>query len=193
MARPCEFDESEAVERSMHVFWERGFEGAAISDLEAATGVKRQSLYNKFQSKHALMLRCLEHYRNENEAALRALFATRRPTLLAVREFLEGVLREPDPLKRRGCMMINTIVELAPSDVQMADATARHQRLLVRIFAEAFREAVQRGELASTYDCDAAAHFLVGAIFGLRLLAKADPGSESLQAMVQVTLRALQG
>jgi hypothetical protein len=63
MARPREFDEAEALERAMGVFWSQGYEATSVEDLVGSTGLNRGSLYAAFGDKNALFLRALEHYR----------------------------------------------------------------------------------------------------------------------------------
>ncbi|MEM8645620.1 MAG: helix-turn-helix domain-containing protein, partial [Pseudomonadota bacterium] len=57
-----QFNEDEALEAAMRAFWQRGYEATSLSDLEAATGLNKSSLYNAFESKEALFVRCLERY-----------------------------------------------------------------------------------------------------------------------------------
>ena len=46
--RPLSFDRDAALEQAMHVFWERGYEAASISDLTNAMGITPPSLYTAF-------------------------------------------------------------------------------------------------------------------------------------------------
>src|SRR4051812_12815037 len=62
--RPLSFDRAAALERAMHVFWERGYEAASIADLTAAMGITPPSLYTAFGDKEHLFLEAIEAYGN---------------------------------------------------------------------------------------------------------------------------------
>ena len=46
----------------MRLFWERGFDGVSMSDVTAATGVNRRSVYAEFGSKEELFERAAARY-----------------------------------------------------------------------------------------------------------------------------------
>jgi AcrR family transcriptional regulator len=48
VGRPRTFNQERALDRAMHVFWEKGFEGASMHDLTAAMGIPPASLYAAF-------------------------------------------------------------------------------------------------------------------------------------------------
>ena len=76
--RPRSFDETEAVERAIQVYWSKGYDGVTIDDLVAGTGVGRPSLYAVFGDKRALFLRALKAYAEKKGArAAKALLAPR--------------------------------------------------------------------------------------------------------------------
>jgi AcrR family transcriptional regulator len=60
--RPRGVDENEALERAMHVFWRKGFEGASLNDLTAAMGIQPTSLYRVFGNKRTLFQKALARY-----------------------------------------------------------------------------------------------------------------------------------
>src|SRR6185369_16899750 len=60
--RPLSFDSDKALENAMHVFWERGYEAASISELTAAMGITPPSLYTAFGDKERLFLEAIERY-----------------------------------------------------------------------------------------------------------------------------------
>src|SRR5260370_17028975 len=62
--RPRAFDPDVALERAMHVFWAKGYEGAALSDLTAAMRINRPSLYAAFGNKEQLFRKVLDRYMN---------------------------------------------------------------------------------------------------------------------------------
>jgi len=62
LGRPREFDEEEAVEAAMRVFWEKGYEGASLRDLTKAMGIDRKSMYVVLGDKETLFLKALDRY-----------------------------------------------------------------------------------------------------------------------------------
>jgi AcrR family transcriptional regulator len=60
--RPRAFDPDAALERAMHVFWGKGYEGASLSDLTRAMGINRPSLYAAFGDKEQLFRKVLDRY-----------------------------------------------------------------------------------------------------------------------------------
>src|SRR2546430_15073461 len=62
--RPRAFDPDAALERAMHVFWAKGYEGASLSDLTRAMRVNRPSLYAAFGNKEQLFRKVLDRYRD---------------------------------------------------------------------------------------------------------------------------------
>ncbi|GAB3998060.1 hypothetical protein GCM10029992_22820 [Glycomyces albus] len=53
MGRVQTFDTAEVVRAARTVFWQHGYEDASIPALEAATGLRRSSIYHAFGSKRA--------------------------------------------------------------------------------------------------------------------------------------------
>lgn len=85
--RPRAFDLDAALNRALEVFWSRGYEGTAISDLTAAMGINRPSLYAAFGNKEELFRKVLDRYvEGPGAFAARALDA---PT---AREVVERLL-----------------------------------------------------------------------------------------------------
>ena len=69
--RPRSFDETEALERAIQVYWSKGYDGVTIDDLVAGMGVGRPSLYAVFGDKRTIFLRVLKAYA-EKKGALAA-------------------------------------------------------------------------------------------------------------------------
>ena len=61
MGRPREFDQTQALEDAMQVFWAKGYDATSLCDLLESMGISRSSLYEAFGSKHELFLaECVE-------------------------------------------------------------------------------------------------------------------------------------
>ena len=62
MGRHRQFDEGEALEAALSVFWQKGYEGTSFEDLTQATGVARPGLYSAFGNKEEFFLKALDLY-----------------------------------------------------------------------------------------------------------------------------------
>ncbi len=192
MSRPKSFDEDAVLDQAVQLFWERGYEGTSLADLETRVGLGRQSLYNAFGDKQTLFLKALERYRRVvAEGALAHLNAP-GAGLDAIRAFFKAhveSLTAPGP--RRACLVANTILERGAQD---ADALLRcnHARAeLERALRRALAQAKTRGELAEDLDVEATATLLVIQSYGLTVLAKTGAPAGDLHAAVEVLLTGL--
>jgi len=57
-----EFDKEAALESAMTLFWRDGYSGTSMSDLTAAMGINKPSLYSAFGNKEALFISSLNQF-----------------------------------------------------------------------------------------------------------------------------------
>ena len=62
MGRPKGFDRIQVLEKTLPVFWKKGFADTSIQDLEKSTGVNKSGLYSEFKDKNDLYLESLKHF-----------------------------------------------------------------------------------------------------------------------------------
>src|SRR5918995_3102443 len=103
MGRPREFDEDKALAKIMDVFWEKGFEGTSMSDLETATGLRKGSLYAAFGDKRAMYRKSVALYgrtaTDESVAVLTGVDAPER----RIGKFLQAPIDAVAVGKYRSC------------------------------------------------------------------------------------------
>jgi AcrR family transcriptional regulator len=63
--RPREFDERDALEKAMLLFWRKGYRNTSLSDLTAEMAMNRPSIYAAFGDKSLLFQRTLGKYIEE--------------------------------------------------------------------------------------------------------------------------------
>src|ERR1700761_8463052 len=88
MGRPRGFDTTAALDAAMRVFWEKGYEGATLTDLTGAMRINRSSMWAAFGNKEELFKKAFERYINTYQGYLRE--ALQKPT---IREVIELSLR----------------------------------------------------------------------------------------------------
>ncbi|MFL5492919.1 MAG: TetR/AcrR family transcriptional regulator [Gemmatimonadales bacterium] len=192
MSRPKSFDQDAVLDAAVNLFWERGYEGTSLADLEAHLGLGRQSLYNTFGDKQTLFLKALERYRRTNGERAVAQLNVPGAGLDAIRGFFKATvdsLTAPGP--RRACLLSNTIVERGSEDAEALLRCNQARGALERMFRRALAQAKAQGELPETLDVEAAATLLVVQNYGLGVLAKTGASAGELQAAVEVLLAGL--
>jgi AcrR family transcriptional regulator len=188
--RPLSFDREAALENAMHVFWERGYEAASISDLTAAMGITPPSLYTAFGDKERLFLEAIERYAlGPGSAGPRAL--KEEPT---ARRAIERWLHEAaDELTRpchpKGCMVVmaTTNCSVAAEHVQLA-LTKRRAAAMANIQSR-IQSGIDQGELPADTDATALANFYGTIYQGMSMQAKDGATRASLMATVDAAMR----
>ncbi len=131
--RPRAFDEAEALEKALCVFWHKGYETASVDDLTKAMGLSRSSFYGAFGNKQALFHKALSHYSRRGLKALRDVAdAGGDDPVGAIMEALANPQGGRD-----GCMLINCLTELAPHDDEVAALGRQHLENIDEIIARA--------------------------------------------------------
>ncbi|MFC4113619.1 TetR/AcrR family transcriptional regulator [Nonomuraea zeae] len=187
MARPRKFDEDRAIESAMRAFWTAGYEATSTQDLCTATGLGRSSIYNTFASKHDLFEKALRRYMDERNAALAELMDGDLPVGEKVRTVLWWAV-DPEPGDPAGCLVVNSLVELAPRDPEVAELLRRDHGRRLRMLREAFELARSRGELGAEQDPQALAHFVVATVSGLRVAARGGADRPALESIARTAL-----
>lgn len=190
MARTKEFDPDAALQRALELFWERGYEATSMNDLVAHLGIARASIYGTFGGKHDLYVRALERYLDQRKVVEK--LSQPGPALPAVRAFIDSYVEESlDDQRRRGCMVVNTAVELAPRDPVMARRVMSSWDELETALASALIRARAQGEIGADKDPHALARFLLVLMQGIRVLGRADPDPRRLRDAVDQAMAAL--
>ncbi|MDJ0911225.1 MAG: TetR/AcrR family transcriptional regulator [Woeseiaceae bacterium] len=155
VGRPREFDEDKALEAAMEAFWQKGYEATSLSDLCNCTGLHKGSLYQTFGSKHELFMRALRNYTDRTFAEVASVISESQSPLENIRAVMHLVINQAS--EESGCMMMNSLAELAPHDPEVKEALqASGQRRLTAMTelvgkakdAGEIRDARQPGEIA---------------------------------------------
>jgi TetR/AcrR family transcriptional regulator, transcriptional repressor for nem operon len=192
MARPKSFDEAAVLDRALHLFWERGYEGTSMADLETHLGLGRQSLYNTFGDKHALYLKALDRYERELGGEVIAGLNAPGAGLEAIRAFFLSVVEaHTAPGVRRGCWITNTIAERGSEDPPALLRCNHARDDLERGFRRALTQAKKAGDLPKSLDVEATATLLAIQNYGLGVMAKTGKSADELRAAVGALLASL--
>ncbi|TDD33828.1 TetR/AcrR family transcriptional regulator [Actinomadura sp. KC06] len=191
MARPRKFEEERAVEAAMRAFWTDGYEATSTQELCDATGLGRSSIYNTFRSKHDLFEKALAHYMDVKTANIvQVLEDGSRPVRERLRTIL-GWAVEPEPGDPAGCLVVNTMVELAPRDETIAERLKRDERRRLTALTAAIEEGIRSGEIDRSKDAKALAHFVVSTVSGMRVVARGGADGRTLASIADTAMNAI--
>ncbi len=190
MSRPREFDDADVLEAATDRFWQHGYAATSVRDLGQAMGLVPASLYNAFGSKHALFARCLDRYLDGNMRERVARLEATKPPRAAIETFLNEIVSRSlaDP---RGCLLVNSALEVAPHDAQVGAVIAARLAELEAFFRRCVAAGQRDGSIASRYPAEDLARLMLTTVMGLRVLARALPEPALLQGAARQALALL--
>jgi TetR/AcrR family transcriptional repressor of nem operon len=192
MGQAKQFDPTERLDLAVDAFWQNGFDGSAMQALCKAMKLFPGSLYGTYGDKHQLFLLSVERYMGTVSADAIETLGQDRSGLVALRRYfgrlIDGIV-EGKP--HWGCLVTNTIVELAQREPAIATMVDLHLARLETAFADAIDRARQAGEIPANASRNGAG-FLVCVVQGLNVLAKTKPSRERLERVVSTALSALE-
>ena len=191
MARPAEFDRTKALEAAMKLFWARGYSNTSLPDLLAAMGIARSSFYASFKTKRALFIECLELF-GDRTLAIIDQDASKMPAAALPRAFFEATLLDVSQRKaNQGCMMVNTVLELADVDQELNQLATLKLDAIENAFALAFEQAQQEGQLDTTRSAQELASLVMTINLGLRVHSRQKQSSQHLKTIIENSLSML--
>ena len=191
MPRSKQFEPEQALSSAMSAFWRHGYDATSMEDLMDCMGIGRASIYNAFGNKRALFLSALDHYVC-NGGALQGVRLPDSPRLAIVTAFRTIVERAVTGESCDGCLVVNTALELAPHDdeiAQIVNGIFVQQEALFRTFLE---RAMACGEVPQTLDPSRTAQTLLALSIAVLVLARSRP-DEPLLRSIEHQVEALLG
>lgn len=188
MTRPREFNEDAVLDAATRRFWAHGYGATSMREIGAATGLGQASLYNAFGDKHALFMRCLDRYLDASmRARIARLEATQRPRA-AIESFLSEIVARSLAADRRGCLLVNSALEVAPHDAKIGATIAARLDELEAFFLRCVRAGQADGSINADRKPRDLARLLLATVMGLRVLARARPDARTLRGVARAAL-----
>jgi len=191
MGRPYEFDREQTLSKAMHLFWEKGYKATSIQDLVDHMGIKRGSIYNTFGDKHSLFIEAVKYYAQKVTYKTISVLESDGSPIENIRLFFETIINTPPTKKTRGCLISNTVVELAPHDEKIADTLRIIMERIESAFLNCLNRAVEKSELPKNTDTKVLARFLATSTHGLLVTGKSVQNPKSGKDVVDVILSTL--
>ncbi len=186
MPRPRAFDDDAVLDAAISCFWHRGLEATSIRELTDTMGINAPSLYNAFGDKRQLFMRSLERYANLSmRARLGRLAKSASPREALTTFFRDIITRSCDDPERRGCMIINTALEVAPHDPEIGRLVNGYLGEIEASLRDRVAAAQSLGECDPAIDAAATGRMLLGLLVGVRVLSRTGAPKAMLEDMLQ--------
>ena len=192
MGRSITFDEAVALDAAIECFWRRGYGATSVRDLAAAMRIGGTSLYNSFGSKRSLFMRALERYLDRTVRARMQRLESSLPPKQAIRAFFQEVIeRSLADRARRGCLLINSALEVAPHDRRLGGDIAARLGELESFFRRLIAAAQAHGTVPRSVNASDSARLLLAVLLGIRVLARSKPERALLEGIARPALALL--
>ncbi|MDP1519879.1 TetR/AcrR family transcriptional regulator [Porticoccus litoralis] len=183
VGRPRGFEEERVLEAVMNTFWEKGYEGTSFKDLFEATGLHKASLYQAFGDKHQLFLKALGFYIEQTFKEVAASAYSSDSPMENLRSLLSGI--NTLCLKGNGCMLLNSLVEVAPHDPDVKEMIERSHTIKKRFLADMIDKAQRSGEITTEQDPERLAAILMVALAGVAATVKGFSGADHTSQVLE--------
>ncbi|NER84428.1 MAG: TetR/AcrR family transcriptional regulator [Leptolyngbya sp. SIO1D8] len=192
MPRHREFEPEGALERSVNLFWQKGFFDSSMDDLVHQTGVSRRGLYSVFGNKRGLFIASLNHYQQTIGKQLFMPLLIEDAGLDSLHQFLKTIAQLSNSDESRfGCFVCNTAIELAPQDPEIQRNVLNYFNWMYNVFAKALQRAIEQGDLPIEFDIEHYAQFLVGTFEGVVVMARAGANFTFINAFLKTAAAGL--
>ena len=141
MGRIREFDIDIALKLAMHLFWRKGYHTTSLVDLCEAMHISRSSFYAAYTDKKTLFISCMDTYFEGFRSALPDVNGLENP-IQALRKQYLTVMSDDLPNSYLGCLLVNTVLEMADVDDELKNLADQKWKFLVEDYSrEAFLQA----------------------------------------------------
>jgi len=160
MARNVEFNEKEAIQKAMEVFWEKGYNGTSLRDLTDAMKINSSSLYNTIGDKKELFVKCIELYTEAREKDLIQREKSKGKALSILTKYIEDSVKIVI-IEKNGCFAIKTVFEGATDDPRIKNLIKNDNDNNYQFISRTIAKAMAEGDISNEESPELLADFFI--------------------------------
>lgn len=144
MARTKSFEQEEALNKILMMFWQKGYHQTSLQDILRAGGISKQSMYDTYGDKRTLFLKALALYRDIHTKAIEQRVNEELDSNTPVLEILRGMIYSSETPEEniKGCLITDSMVEFKETD----DEIRTEMNKLLLFLKEKMKILIERGQ-----------------------------------------------
>lgn len=186
MGKQTKFDRSQVIKRATDLYWEKGFHGTSMRNLQDVIDMRPGSIYATFGSKEGLFLESLEFYTAQGIQRLSHCIEQTTSPIDGLKLFMRKLVIHADTCPPSGmCMLAKTVAELTDEQPQLLQAAKNALKIMESEFEKVIVLAQDKGEIDPHKDPKMLARHVQIQITGLRSYARVHDGAAPLEQMIE--------
>jgi TetR/AcrR family transcriptional repressor of nem operon len=186
--RPKIFNEKNALDKAVGLFWEKGYSATSTEDLMQVMGLRRGSFYHTFKSKKDLYIAALNSHENNSFDEFEAMLKKTQAPIETLKTAFLALADCPDKTHMLGCFAGNTIAELSGIDEELVEKAIKHLKRFESIITRQIRSSQKSGELKTKKDPALLGKYLLNLWNGLNLTRRMYPDKRILKGLISFHL-----
>jgi TetR/AcrR family transcriptional repressor of nem operon len=170
------------VEAAAPIFNERGYDGASMADLMAATGLKKGGIYRHFSSKEELAAEAFDYTWKAAQNARLVNIDETASGIEQLKQQIANFVNYRGPVSG-GCPILNTAVDADDGNAKLRTRVRKALRSWVVRLQTIVEKAAERGEIRAGADPKAAATLIVATLEGALMITRLERNDHALRCV----------
>ena len=178
--RKGEQTRQDIIRKAAPIFNQKGYDGAALSDLMRATGLEKGGIYRHFASKEELAAEAFD-YTWEAAWNARLLHVDEKANgIEKLKQLIANFVEHRSPVAG-GCPVLNTAIDADDGNPVLRARVAKALRSWVSRLQVIIEQAQERGETLRGVDSKAVATLIVASLEGALMMSRIQRNDEALR------------
>lgn len=186
--RPAIYDNQDVLEKAQKVFWAKGFTATSLEDILEAMGMGSGSFYNAFKGGKKELFRKTINQRREALKRFEESVNNSETPVEMIKDFFRSIAKADMPTHSQGCLIVNTIVEMACLDEEMEEAAVSILKEVEEFYIRTIAKAQEKGTIKNQTDPVILGRYLITLWSGLNVLRRMYPDEAVLRKQIEMQL-----
>ncbi|MBF2709543.1 TetR/AcrR family transcriptional regulator [Flavobacterium soyangense] len=192
MARNREFNTEEVLDKAVELFWHKGYNGVSTQEMIDDFGISKSSMYGAFGDKKQWFIAALTRYQKRAIMEVQSSFQEYDNVKDMIQKILESTAENAMSDKNhKGCFIVNSAIELAPHDIQVATILRNHRDMLETILVEAITKGIEKKEFSKDKDPKVLSRLLCCTISGIEADSKFIEQTSYFESCIKTIMKVL--